>query len=232
MNRVGRPQGVASVMLLLASLVVAAGELVERQNPSFITALPTVAATTFSTSSITPSSFLPPSPSPNAPQQPDPIFTPSPSNTVVAFSSAPLPPAILPSSLAISATTPLATSFRPTTTRPTQAEASAVEIKDDHYFGGTPGLNPDAPVTGIFLMLFIIGALVYGWIYWKNAKRPTRGGNGDMLSGLMICFCLAEALVCILRIAWASTDMRPAVVFFALVSESIGLVFSSPVLNW
>lgn len=224
MKRLGLQQGTAFLMALLTFEYVGAEQLVERQNPAFITALPTVAATTLSTSSTTPSSILPPSPSPNAPnppQQPVPVFTPSPSTTAVASSSALLPPAVLPSSIEISSTTPLATSFRPTTTRPTQAAASAVEIIEDHYFGGIPKPNPDAAVTGIFMVLFVLGALVYGWMYWKNAKRPARGSNGDRLSALMICFCLAEALVCVFRIAWASTDM-PVIIFLALVSESIG----------
>lgn len=211
-------------MALLTFKFVGAEQLVERQNPAFITALPTVAATTLSTSATTPSSVLAPDPSPNppnTPQQPAPLFTPSPSTTADSSSSALLPPAVLPTSVEISSTAPLATSFRPTTTRPTQAAASAVEIVEDHYFGGIPQPNPDAVVTGIFMVLFVVGALVYGWMYWKNAKRPTRGSNGDILSALMIGFCLAEALVCVFRIAWA-TDMRPVIIFLALVSESIG----------
>lgn len=77
-------------------------------------------------------------------------------------------------------------------------------------------------VTAFFLVLFILGASVYGWIYWRNAKQPIRGSNGDRLSALMICFCLAEALVCVFRLSWAGTDMQPVVIFLALVSESIG----------
>lgn len=225
MKCLGLQQGIAFVMASLAFEYVGAEQLVERQNPAFITALPTVAATTLATSSTTPLSILPPSPSPNSPnppQQPAPTFTPSPSSVAISSSSSLLPPAVLPSSAEISSTSPLATSFRPTTTRPTQAAASAVETIEDHYFGGIPKPSPDAVVTGIFMVLFIIGALVYGWMYWKNAKRPTRGSNGDRLSALMICFCLAEALVCVFRIAWASTDMQAAVIFLALVSESIG----------
>lgn len=225
MKRLGLQHGTAFLMALLTFEYVGAEQLVERQNPAFITALPTVAATTLSTSSTTPSSFLPPSPSPdspNSPQQPGPIFTPSPSTAAAPSSSALLPPAVLPSSVEISSTTSPATPFRPTTTRATQAAASAVEIIEDHYFGGIPKPNPDAPITGIFMVLFLVGALVYGWMYWKNAKRPTKGSNGDRLSALMICFCLAEALVCIFRIAWASTDMQAVVIFLALVSESIG----------
>lgn len=224
MKFLGLQQGAALLMAFLAFEYAGAEQLVERQNPAFITALPTVAATTLATSSTTPLSILPPSPSPNAPnppQQPAPIFTPSPSSVAISSSSL-LPPAVLPSSIEISSTTPLATSFRPTTTRPTQAAASAVEAVEDHYFGGIPKPSPDAVVTGIFMVLFIIGALVYGWMYWKNAKRPSRGSNGDRLSALMICFCLAEALVCVFRIAWASTDMQAVVIFLALVSESIG----------
>lgn len=228
MKRLGLQQGTAFLMAFLALEYAGAEQLVERQNPAFITALPTVAATTLATSSTTPSSFIPPSPSPNPPQQPAqqpaPAFTPSPSTIAVSSSSSPalLPPAVLPSSVEISSTTPPATSFRPTTTRPTQAAASAVQLVEDHYFGGIPKPSPDAVVTGIFMVLFLIGALVYGWMYWKNAKRPSRGDNGDRLSALMICFCLAEALVCVFRIAWASTDMRAVVIFLALVSESIG----------
>lgn len=225
MKRLGLRQGIAFLMAFLTFEYAVAEQLVERQNPAFITALPTVAPTTLLTSSTTPSSILPPSPSPNAPnppQQPAPAFTPSPSTIAVPSSSALLPPAVLPSSIDISSTTPPATSFRPTTTRPTQAEASTVEIIEDHYFGGIPKPSPDAPVTGIFMGLFVVGALVYGWMYWKNAKRPTRGSNGDKLSALMICFCLAEAMVCAFRLAWASTDMEAVVIFLALVSESIG----------
>jgi cobalamin synthase len=214
MKHLGPQQGTAFLMAFLAFQYAGAAQLEERQNPAFITALPTVAATTLSTSSTTPSL--------DPPQQPDPGFTSSPSTINVPSSPALIPPAVLPSSTQISSTIPPATSFRPTTTRPTQAAAaSAVETVEDHYFGGIPKPSPDAPVTGIFLVLFILGALVYGWMYWRNAKRPTRGSNGDRLSALMICFCLAEALVCIFRLSWASTD-KPAIIFLALVSESVG----------
>lgn len=222
MKRRGLQYGTAFVMAFLAFQYAGAARLEERQNPAFITTLPTVAATTLSTSFTTPSPFLEPSPSPAPPQQPNPAFTPSPSTIDVPSSPTLIPPAVLPSSTQVSSTTPLATSFRPTTTRPSQAAASAVELIEDHYFGGIPKPSPDAPVTGIFLVLFVLGALVYGWMYWKNAKRPTRGSNGDRLSALMICFCLAEALVCVFRLSWASTDMEPVIIFLALVSESIG----------
>jgi len=222
MKHLGPQQGTAFLMAFLAFQYAGAAQLEERQNPAFITALPTVAATTLSTSPTTPSSFLPPSPSLDPPQQPDPVFTSSPSTINVQSSPALIPPAFLPSSTQISSTIPPATSFRPTTTRPTQAAAaSAVETIEDHYFGGIPKPSPDAPVTGTFLVLFILGALVYGWMYWRNAKRPTRGSNGDRLSALMICFCLAEAFVCIFRLSWAGTD-KPAIIFLALVSESVG----------
>lgn len=222
MKRLGLQQATAFLTAFLAFVYVGAEQLAERQNPAFITALPTVAATTLATSSTTPSPFPPPSPSPNPPQQPGPTFTPSPSTIAIPPSSTLLPPAVLPSSIEIPSTTPPAASYRPTTTGPSQAAESAVQLIEDHYFGGIPKPSPDAAVTAIFMVLFLIGALVYGWMYWKHAKRPTRGGNGDRLSALMICFCLAEALVCVFRLAWASTGMRAAVVFLALVSESIG----------
>lgn len=221
MKRLGLQHGTAFLMAFLAFQFVGAAQLEERQNPAFITALPTVAATTLSTSSTTPSLFLEPSPSPGPPQQPGPVFTPSPSTIDVPSSPALIPPAVLPSSTRISSTSPPVTSFRPTTTRLTQAATSAVEFIEDHYFGCIPKSSPDAPVTGIFLVLFILGALNYGWMYWKNANRPARGSNGDRLSALMICFCLSEALVCVFRLAWSSTD-TPVIIFLALVSESIG----------
>lgn len=222
MKRLGLQCRTAFLMAFLTFQHVAAAQLGERQNPAFITALPTVAATTLSTSSASPSAILEPSPLPNPPQQPGPIFTPNPSTIEVSSSPALIPPAVLPSSTQISSTIAPTTSFRPTTTRPTQAAAGAVEIIDDHYFGGIPDSSPDVPVTSFFLVLFILGALVYGWLYWKNAKQPIRGSNGDRLSALMICFCLAEALVCVFRLTWASTDMQPVVIFLALVSESAG----------
>ncbi|KAI7778782.1 hypothetical protein LA080_001650 [Diaporthe eres] len=91
------------------------------------------------------------------------------------------------------------------------------------YHNSSASGSSERTVTGIFMGPFVVGALVYGWMYWKNVKRPTRGSNGDRLSALMICFCLAEALVCVFRIAWASTDI-PVVIFLALVSESIASV--------
>ncbi|KAG8169370.1 hypothetical protein KVR01_000115 [Diaporthe batatas] len=223
MKRLGLQHGTAFLMAFLTIQHARGAQLGHRQNPGFITALPTVAATTFSTSPASPSATL--EPLPNPPQQPGPIFTPSLSTIDVASSPALIPPAVLPSSTQISSTTPTPTSFRPTTTRTTQAAAaSALEIIDDHYFGGIPKPSPDVPISGVFMVLFILGALIHGLMYWRNIKQPIRGGNGDRLSALMICFCLAEALVCGFRLAWASTEMQPVVVFFALVSESVGSV--------
>ncbi|POS69707.1 hypothetical protein DHEL01_v211897 [Diaporthe helianthi] len=206
----GLQRGTDFLMAFLTLQHVGAAQLGGRQNnPGFITALPTVAT------------------SPNPPQLPGPprpIFTPTSSTIDTASPPSLVPPAVLPSSIQISSTTPQITLFQPTATLPSQAATSAAQVINDHYFGGIPRPSPDAPVTGIFLVLFILGALVFGWIYWKNAKRPIKGSNGDRLSALMICFCLAEALVCVFRLSWASTDTQPAVIFLALVSESIGSV--------
>ncbi|KJZ79343.1 hypothetical protein HIM_01494 [Hirsutella minnesotensis 3608] len=87
------------------------------------------------------------------------------------------------------------------------------------FLGGVPTPLPDVPITGVFLVLFAIGAYVHFSIYRSNSKR----GHKFLLSDLIFDFCLVRVATCILRIIWAFITVRE-VIWMAVISQNAGAV--------
>lgn len=78
--------------------------------------------------------------------------------------------------------------------------------------GGFPGGNPpnttvDLPLTIVFLLMYISGAVTHISIYRANAKR----GHKFLLSDLMFDFCMVRTLTCLFRIIWVFVQARGVV---------------------
>lgn len=176
---------------------VRAANLGERQNPSFITALPTAATDSIVVITVTPSPTIPPA-RPNPPAQ---------------FTSISAPP---------SQQTP-APGLTPAPSTPSVAAglATSVNAVEGPYYGGVPMKSPDIHVSSFFLVLFVLGATVHGVFYQRSSKR-SRQAPRNAISGLLVCFCLARVITCAFRLGWAVASTSTAVNFLALVSENAG----------
>lgn len=196
------------VALLVTAVAYAAkaSDLTERQNPSFVSVLPTKAT-----------------------ESPVVIVTTTATATPVlqttTIAAAPRPPQ-----------TTLSTNTQPPPLRPSDGvPSSSPTAANDNagpsttvdsalvgpYFGGVPSNNPDIPIISVFLNLFLLGAIVNAVFYRLNARASKRSPR-DMISGLMVVFCLARMIACALRLAWIAASTSPAVIFLAMVSDNAG----------
>lgn len=58
----------------------------------------------------------------------------------------------------------------------------------------------DVPITAVFMVLFILGAISHMTILLVNKKR----GHTFVMSGMMFGFCMARMTTCVMRIVWVS----------------------------
>lgn len=63
--------------------------------------------------------------------------------------------------------------------------------------GGAPKLDVDAPITAIFLFLYLCGAITHMVIFQLNRRRDHK----FIFSALMFGFCMARIVTCTMRIA-------------------------------
>lgn len=201
-----------------------ASDLEERQNPGFITALPTLASATIvvvtttasqSTAQLTTSS--PPSP-PLPPNQqttvPSPLpLTSTPGSTIGTIASTAVSTAVSTASSTASSTTASGTAVL--------GLATSVDAAQGPYFGGIPVTKPDVPIIAILLNLFLLGAVVHGVFYRLDLKRSGRAPKG-IFPGLLLCFCLMRVLACTFRLAWVASSTSAAVIFLALILDQAG----------
>lgn len=169
-----------------------AGIVEERQNPSFITTLPTAGQTAPATRSTA---------------------------VITTATSATTSPALLTttSSLSIQTTSAPKPTISPTSPLP----AVAVDVFQGPYFGGVPARSPDIALTSVFLVSFLLGAIINAIIY-RSKFGLSRRTKRDEISGLAGLFCLARVLSCVLRDIWAVYITSTGAIFLALVSENAG----------
>lgn len=183
---------IATAVTLLS--FVRADQLDRRQNPDFITVLPTE-----SSSSIIVAATSIPSDTP--PQEPT---TPLPASDPVETTGTPsLPP---PPSGSDDSAEDLSASVGPI---------------QGPYFGGIPVTNPDIALVCILLNVFFLGAVVHAIEYLQHSRR-SKNGSDETLSGVVAAFCLARVATCALRLAWVGSRTSAAIIFLELVTESAG----------
>jgi len=86
--------------------------------------------------------------------------------------------------------------------------------------GGTPTVHTDVPITAVFLVLFILGAIAHMVIFQINQRR----GHKFIMSGMMFGFCMARTVSCIMRIVWATRPFNVRVAIAAQIFVAAGVV--------
>lgn len=86
--------------------------------------------------------------------------------------------------------------------------------------GGVPTVDLDVPVTAVFLVLFILGAIGHMTIFKLNMKR----GHKFIMSGMMFGFCMARITTCVMRIVWATRPTNTSIAIAAQIFVSAGVV--------
>lgn len=71
-------------------------------------------------------------------------------------------------------------------------------------WGGNPTVLPDVPVTVVFAVLFLAGAVFHGWRYYSVVRASDASRIRPILSRLLVGFCLLRAAACCIRIAWTA----------------------------
>ena len=84
--------------------------------------------------------------------------------------------------------------------------------------GGIPTKGLDVPVTAIFLVLFLIGAVTHFAIHEINGKR----GHKFHLSDMVFDFCMVRTVTCTMRIVWAFRPKNNSIVLAAEIFENAG----------
>ena len=89
--------------------------------------------------------------------------------------------------------------------------------------GGLPTTNPDVPISAVFLVLFLIGAVCHMTILQVNLRR----GHKFIISGMIFGFCMARSATMILRIVWSQrqTNIRLAIAANVFVAAGVILLF-------
>ncbi len=89
--------------------------------------------------------------------------------------------------------------------------------------GGQPTVSLDIPVTAVFLLLFVIGAVCHMTILQVNLRR----GHKFLLSGMMFGFCMSRIVTMIMRIVWITriTNLKIAIAANVFVYAGVLLLF-------
>ena len=86
--------------------------------------------------------------------------------------------------------------------------------------GGVPTNKLDTPITVVFLVLFIFGAVAHMTILQLNNKR----GHKFLMSGLIFGFCMARITTCVMRIVWTERPTRIPIAIAAQIFVAAGVV--------
>ena len=89
--------------------------------------------------------------------------------------------------------------------------------------GGVPTNRVDTPITAVFIVLFLIGAVAHMAIFLQNKRK----GHKFIMSGMMFGFCMARTATCVMRIVWANrpTNVRVAIAAQIFVAAGVILLF-------
>lgn len=89
--------------------------------------------------------------------------------------------------------------------------------------GEVPSRSVDVPITAVFLVLFVIGAISNMTLFRRNKAR----GHFFLPSFFLYVFCMARILSCSLRIAWAyyPNNASLSIAAFIFVSAGVLIIF-------
>jgi len=103
--------------------------------------------------------------------------------------------------------------------------------------GGRPEVGVDVPITAVFLLLFIVGAVAHMTIYQLNRKRGHKFLMSALLFGMhyfpffwcfisdySLGFCMARIGTCVLRIASVTHSTNISLAIAAQVFVAVGVI--------
>jgi hypothetical protein len=88
----------------------------------------------------------------------------------------------------------------------------------DAIFGGIPSVKIDVPITGVFTLLYAIGAFIHITTHKRNGKRSHK----FHLSGLIFDFCMMRVVTCVIRIVWSTNPESVAISIPAQIMLNAG----------
>jgi Protein of unknown function (DUF3112) len=86
--------------------------------------------------------------------------------------------------------------------------------------GGVPNTSVDAPITSVFLVLFIIGAVMHMTILQLNLKK----GHKFLASGALFGFCMARITTVTMRLVWSTHQDNVSVAIAANIFVNAGVI--------
>ncbi|CZR64936.1 uncharacterized protein PAC_14836 [Phialocephala subalpina] len=86
--------------------------------------------------------------------------------------------------------------------------------------GGSPTKTLDDPITSIFLVLFVIGAVTHMFILQINMRRKHK----FIMSGLLFGFCMARIVTCTMRLVWSTHLTNVSVAIAASIFVAAGVI--------
>ena len=86
--------------------------------------------------------------------------------------------------------------------------------------GGLPTVGTDVPITSVFLVLYLCGAVANMTILQLNNRR----GHKFLMSGMMFGFCMARITTCVMRIVWATRPTNVSVAIAAQIFVAAGVI--------
>ncbi|KUJ16379.1 uncharacterized protein LY89DRAFT_782644 [Mollisia scopiformis] len=89
--------------------------------------------------------------------------------------------------------------------------------------GGMPTKGLDVPITSVFLVLFVLGAVTHMTILQINLRR----GHKFIMSGLLFGFCMARIMTCTMRLVWSTylTNISVAIAAQIFVAAGVLILF-------
>ena len=85
--------------------------------------------------------------------------------------------------------------------------------------GGVPTVQTDIPISAVFLLLFIIGAIAHMSILRRNLVR----NHIFRISGMIFGYCMARNVTCIMRIVWATHPTNIPISIAANIFSNAGV---------
>ncbi|KAG4034746.1 hypothetical protein MFRU_002g00990 [Monilinia fructicola] len=86
--------------------------------------------------------------------------------------------------------------------------------------GLTPTNDVDTPIAAVFMVLFLIAAIIHMTILQINFRR----GQKFLMSGMAFGFSLSRVITCIMRIVWASYPNNMKIALAAQVFVAAGTI--------
>lgn len=218
------PCGLLSWLAVLVAAIALSGTIVEaseelileRQNPSFITQLPTTASSPLIFATSAPfNTIVPPLATSTLSQVAPPLRT---TVTPAATRS----PTLTMTFPGMESSSPLVRPLPTSAGNPSQTSQGRSSTVGDAFYGRIPTVTPDGPIVSVFLVVFLVLAITHCLHYRATITRRSRWAPRAYLSRLIALFCVARVAACALRLVWIGFNNSAVLTFLAVVTENAG----------